>query len=214
MTGGARPGDKIGSASMEPVFAILTTAAGLFAGTNIDDMVVLAVLNVSRRADGRPKAWQIWIGQATGIAALVLVSLLAALGLRLIPAGWIWLLGLVPISLGVRKLIIAIRAHATGATVSAAVATGLPGVIGLTIANGGDNIAAYTPVFATRTPGAIALTIGVFAIGVPLWCLAGSWLVSHHRITGMIQRSGHWIVPAVFITIGMYVFYKAGVLGL
>ncbi len=199
---------------MEPIIATLATAAGLFAGTNIDDMVVLAVLNVSRSADGRPKAWQIWTGQASGIALLVLISLLAALGLRLLPEGWIWLLGLVPISFGVRKLIIAIRAHTTGTPVSAAVATGLPGVIGLTIANGGDNIAAYTPVFRTISPTATALTIAVFAAGVPLWCLVGSWLVGHHRITNIIRRWGHWIVPAVFIAIGLYVFHKTGVLGI
>jgi cadmium resistance protein CadD (predicted permease) len=198
---------------VEAIVATLATAAGLFAGTNVDDMVVLAVLNVSHRTDGRPKAWQIWTGQATGIAILVLISLLAALGLRVIPTGWIWLLGLIPLGLGVRKLVVAIRAHATGAPVSAAVATGLPGVIGLTVANGGDNIAAYTPVFATLTPGAVALTIGVFAIGVPLWCFIGSVLVSHYRITNAIRRFGHWIVPAVFIAIGLYVFHKAGVLG-
>ena len=44
---------------MEPIIATIATAAGLFAGTNIDDMVVLAVLNASRSADGRPKVWQI-----------------------------------------------------------------------------------------------------------------------------------------------------------
>ena len=142
------------------------------------------------------------------------VSLLAALGLRVIPSGWVWVLGLVPLGLGVRNLVVAIRARATGGPVSAAVATGLPGVIGLTIANGGDNVAAYTPVFATLDMGATMLTVATFAIGVPVWCLVGSWLVSHRRITATIERYGHWIVPAVFIVIGLYVFYKAGVLGL
>jgi cadmium resistance protein CadD (predicted permease) len=200
--------------AVDLIVATVASAAGLFAGTNIDDIVVLAALNVSRRAGGRPRAWQIWVGPATGIAVLVVVSLLAALGLRLIPEGWIWLLGLVPIGLGVWRLVIAVRAHAAGTPVSAAMAAGLPGVIGRTIANGGDNIAAYTPVFRTLSPAATAMTIAVFAVAVPVWCLAGSWLVSHQRITVTIQRWGHWIIPAVFITIGLYVFYKAGVLGL
>jgi cadmium resistance protein CadD (predicted permease) len=52
-------------------------------------------------------------------------------------------------------------------------------VAGLTIANGGDNLAAYTPVFATITAGAAAITIAVFAVGVAVWCLIGSWLVPH-----------------------------------
>jgi cadmium resistance protein CadD (predicted permease) len=116
---------------MAPLAGMLATAVGLFAGTNIDDMVVLAVLNVSSRADGRPKRWQIWAGQYVGLTALVVISLLAAFGLTLLPDRFIWLLGLAPLVLGIRKLILAIRAHQSGQENSPAVATGLPGVIGL-----------------------------------------------------------------------------------
>jgi cadmium resistance protein CadD (predicted permease) len=52
----------------------------------------------------------------------------------------------------------------------------------------------------------------VFALGVALWCAAGSWLVSHRKITQAIERWGHWSVPAVFILIGLYIFYQGGVL--
>lgn len=198
---------------MESIFVTVVTASGLFAGTNIDDMVVLAVLNASCRAGSRPAAWQIWAGQYAGIAALVVISLLAALGLKLVPERWLWILGLVPLGLGLRKLVTAIRAYRAGQRASPAVATGLTGVMGVTIANGGDNIAAYTPVFRTIGAGGIAVTIAVFIIGVALWCLAGSWLVSHHKITQVIERWGQWIVPAVFIVIGLYIFRKSGVLG-
>jgi cadmium resistance protein CadD (predicted permease) len=194
------------------VFATVAVAAGLFAGTNIDDLLVLAVLNASSRAEGRPKMWQIWTGQYAGVAALVVISMLAGLGFRLIPEGWIWLLGLIPMGLGLGKLVFAVRAHRSGERVSAAVATGLPGVMGVTIANGGDNIAAYIPVFRTISIGGFALTMAVFTVGVALWCLCGSWLVSHRAITKVIERWGHWIVPAVFILIGLYIFHKAGVL--
>lgn len=193
-------------------FATVALALGLFAGTNIDDMVVLAVLNASSRVGGRPKVWQIWAGQYAGVVVLVIISMLAALGFRLVPERWIWLLGLVPLGLGLRKLAMAIRARRSGERVSAAVATGLPGVVGLTIANGGDNIAAYTPVFRTISIGGLALMLAVFTICVALWCLCGSWLVSHRMIATVIERWGQWIIPAVYILIGLYIFHKAGVL--
>jgi cadmium resistance protein CadD (predicted permease) len=196
---------------MGDVAGTVVTAAGLFAGTNIDDMVVLAVLNASSRAAGRPKAWQVWAGQYTGVTVLVVVSLLAAQGLRLVPAGWVWLLGLVPFGLGVRKLILAVRGHLRGQRVSPAVASGLPGVIGVTIANGGDNIAAYTPVFRTLGGGQMWVMLTVFAVGVTVWCLTGTSLVSHKKVTGVIERWGHWIVPAVFMLIGLYVVHKGGI---
>ena len=198
---------------METILATAATAAALFAGTNLDDMVVLAALNASSRADGRPVPWQIWAGQYAGLAALVTISLLAAFGLKLVPESWLWTLGLIPLGLGLSKLLIAIRAHRAGHRASAAVATGLTGVIGITIANGGDNIAAYTPVFRAIGGSGIAVTLAVFIIGTALWCLAGFWLVSHHKITQMIERWGQWIIPAVFILIGLFIFRKEGILG-
>jgi len=197
---------------MDTLPATAAAAAGLFAGTNIDDMVVLAVLNASSRAGGQPKRWHIWAGQYAGITALVAVSLAAGRGLALIPHHWIWLLGLLPLGLGVGKLAVTIRAHRSGQQASVAVARGLPGVTGITIANGGDNLAAYTPVFATISTGASAITLAVFAAGIAVWCLAGSWLVSHHRITSGLRRWGHWIIPAVYILIGLYIFQETGAL--
>ena len=37
------------------IFALVSTAALLFAGTNVDDMIVLTVLSISSRAAGRPR---------------------------------------------------------------------------------------------------------------------------------------------------------------
>jgi cadmium resistance protein CadD (predicted permease) len=198
---------------VERLGATVTTASILFAGTNLDDMVVLAVLNASSRADGRPHAWHIWVGQYAGITVLVGASLLAAFGLTLLPDSRTWLLGFVPLALGAYKLVGAVRARRLGTRPSVAVASGLPGIVAVTVANGGDNIAAYTPLFRTSSVTDIAITVAVFAIGVAIWCAAGSWLVSHRRITDVITRWGHWIVPAVFIAIGGYIFYKGGVFG-
>lgn len=198
---------------MEQLVATIAAATALFVGTNLDDVVVVAVLNISSRAGGQPKAWQIWTGRYAGIAVLVGLSLLAARGLTLLPENHTWLLGLVPLGLGVYKLAVAVRARKAGPQTSSAVAAGLPGVTALTVANGADNIAAYTPVFRTRSDGDIAVTIGVFALGVAVWCTAGSWLASHREITQTIGRWGHWIVPSVFVGVGAYILYKAGILG-
>jgi cadmium resistance protein CadD (predicted permease) len=104
--------------------ATVATASALFVGTNLDDILVLAVLNVSSCADGRPTGWQIWTGQHIGIALLVGVSLLGALGLTLLPENRTWLLGSVPLGVGVYKLIAAARARTSGARDSHAVVTG------------------------------------------------------------------------------------------
>ena len=176
------------------------TAAALFAGTNVDDLIVLTVLFLSARATGRPRRWQIWLGQYAGIGVLVAASAGAALGLTLVPDRWVPLLGLVPIALGLRGLIGALR-RPPGED-SPPVAGNALAVAGVTIANGADNIAVYTPAFRTIGVAGTAVTVAVFAVLVAVWCLASSRLGAHRRVIALIERHGHWLVPLVFIAIG------------
>lgn len=190
---------------MASIWQTTVTAVGLFASTNIDDIVVLSVLSASRAAGGRPRRWQIWVGQYLGMATLVLVSVLASRGLTLIRSDWVSLLGLIPLSLGVYRLATAFRARRPGAPSSA---VGVAGVTALTIANGGDNVAAYTPIFGIQSSTEIWLTITVFAACVAVWCTLGAALVTHRRIVTAVQNWGHWIVPVVYIAIGIWVLHK------
>jgi cadmium resistance protein CadD (predicted permease) len=194
------------------IFAVVLTAAVLFAATNVDDIVILTMLSISSRATGQPRAWHIWAGQYAGLAVLVGASLAAAAGLALVPLHWLWLLGLVPLGLGLYKLAAAIRAHRSGQRASPAAVTGLAGVIGLTIANGGDNLSVYIPVFRTSSAAQIAVITAVFLVGVALYCLASIGFAGHRAVIQAVQRWGEWIVPLVFVLIGFYIFYKTGAL--
>ena len=194
---------------MDGIFATVGAAVAMFAGTNIDDLIVLTVLFLSARATGLPRPWQTWAGQYLGIATLVAASLLAALGLLIVPDQWAGLLGLVPLILGVRALITAIRSRGATDEMPPVVAKGLLSVAGITIANGADNIAVYTPVFRAIGPASTALTIAVFAVGVAVWCVAGSWLGSHPTVVRLVERYGRWLMPAVFITIGLVIIIES-----
>jgi cadmium resistance protein CadD (predicted permease) len=174
----------------------IVTAAGVFIGTNIDDLLVLTVLMLAHRAHGVPKVWQIWAGQYLGIGALVAVSVLAALGLTIVPDRWVGLLGVIPIALGIRALV---RKQDGGPRVATSALT----VAAVTIANGADNISVYTPLFRTIGAAPTAVAIAVFALLTAGWCLAATWLASHKPVVAAVERWGHWIVPAVFIIIGI-----------
>jgi cadmium resistance protein CadD (predicted permease) len=52
----------------------------------------------------------------------------------------------------------------------------------------------------------------VFAAGVAVWCLAASWLGSHRTVIAVVERHGHWIVPLVFMAIGVVIIVESGVL--
>ena len=228
---------------MSSLPASAATAVALFAATNVDDLVVLALLSAASRAAGRPRRWEIWSGQYLGFAVLVGVSLAAGRGLSLVPARWLWLLALIPLVIGVVTLATAIRAARRGEPPTPPLAAGQPsgagrsgtagpsgvgglpavpglsnvgwlswmaGIVGvgtLTVVDGADNLAAYTPVFATADADRIAVTLVVFAVGVAVWCAAGGLLTRHHRITDTLQRYGRWVLPVAFILIGLYTLH-------
>jgi cadmium resistance protein CadD (predicted permease) len=193
--------------------AQVATAVALFAGTNADDVVVLALLNASSRTGGRPRGWEIWAGQYLGFSLLTGLSVAAGRGLALVPERWLWLLALVPLGLGVYNLVVAIGSLRRGERPRSPSAGGPFGVAALTIANGADNLAAYTPFFATVGAARVTVTIAVFAVCVAVWCLAGALLTRRQRVTEAISRYGHWILPAAFILIGGYILYQVLHLG-
>jgi cadmium resistance protein CadD (predicted permease) len=188
--------------------AQIGTAAALFAGTNLDDVVVLALLSAASQANGRPRRWEIWAGQYAGFALLAGLSVAAGRGLSLVPGHWLWLLALIPLGMGVATLVAAIRSLRDGEQPQPPSAGGLLGVAALTIVNGADDLAAYTPFFAAAGTAQIAVTLVVFAACVALWCLAGGLLVRHERVTRVIGRYGHWILPAAFLLIGLYLLHE------
>jgi len=192
------------------VITTIAAAVAMFAGTNIDDIVVLTVLFVASASQGRPRVWQIVAGQYLGLITLVATSVVAALGLVIVPQEWVGLLGVLPLSLGFWTLIRWLRSdHEDEPPVAA---TGMAGVAAITIANGADNIAVYTPVFRTLGPPQTAVTIAVFLICVGIWCYAGRLLGTRRKVVDTLERVEHWLVPAVFIGLGLFILLESGVL--
>ena len=198
---------------MSWVVPAIVTAFAMFAATSIDDAVVLVVLNVASQAGGVPKRWQIWAGQYLGFSVIVLVAFLAALGLRVVPVEWVGLMGLIPLLLGIRGLLNLIRTRRDSDQVPPVMATGLFSVVAITVSNGGDNIALYTPVFRIIGVADAALTLAVFAVCTALWCLAGQLAVSHQRVVEVLQRSSRSLVPVVFVVLGFYIIGRSGLMG-
>ena len=90
------------------MLATIGSAIGLFAATNIDDIVVLTVLFLAS-SRGNPRPWQIIAGQYLGFITLVVISVIAALGLTIVPDEWVGFLGLIPLGIGVWTLIRGLR---------------------------------------------------------------------------------------------------------
>jgi cadmium resistance transport/sequestration family protein len=192
------------------MLTVVAAAIGLFAATNIDDIVVLTVLFVAS-ARGGIAGWKIVAGQYLGFVTLVVISVVAALGLTIIPDEWVGFIGVIPLGIGIFLLVRGLRRRDDDDDDSKIQAGGLFAVAGITIANGADNISLYTPVFRTMSPADTALTIGVFLVLVAAWCLVGRAVGTNRRVTELLERIEHWLVPAVFIGLGTYIILESGV---
>lgn len=184
----------------------VATVAALFAGTNIDDMVIISLLSASARAGRPPKHWQIWAGQYVGFGVLIGASLALGRGLALAPERFLWVLAVLPFGIGVYGLVNVIRSRRGGEEMKPPSPTrGMYGVAAITIIDGGDDIAAYTPFYATIHTDEIVVSIAVFAVIIAIWCLIGLRISRHKRVAEFIDDFGDWILPVTMVLLGLYV---------
>jgi len=197
---------------MESLVALIGLAIVVFASTNIDDAFVLAAFFADKNFSAR----DVVIGQCAGVSTLYAVSAIAALISLIIPPTYIGLLGLAPIVIGMRKLYNPWRSRKNEEERSSSTeAHGrMLAVAAVTMANGGDNIAVYTALFATRSVYEVPAIGIVFAIMTGLWCLAAHWLVNHRALGAPIRRDAHRVVPFVLIGLGILILVRAGTLQL
>ncbi len=175
--------------------SLLLTAAAAFAATNLDDILLLCLL-FGRTDTPKDKA-RIALGQCLGLAALTLLGWLGGRGLAALPEAVLRLLGLVPLALGLRMML---RRQEEA---SAALPLSALGVAGLALANGGDNLGVYAPLFAQLTLGESALTALVFGLMTLLWCFLGATLSGLPPVERFLRRWGRELAPVVLVLLGI-----------
>jgi cadmium resistance protein CadD (predicted permease) len=193
---------------MDTTAALLALAIGLFVTTNIDDIFVL----VGFCSDPKFKPRQIALGQLGGLAALYGASVVFALLALVVPPAWIGLLGVMPIAIGLKK-ILELR-HVDESEDDSPDAASHHGnvlaVAAVTIANGGDNLSIYTPIFATRSGADVAVIGLVFVAMTFVWVGAAFWLTHHPTLGAPIRRYGQRVVPFVLVALGAWILVEAG----
>jgi cadmium resistance protein CadD (predicted permease) len=185
----------------------IAAAVGFFATTNVEDFVSLTVLFLSWHTNGQPRPWHIVTGYYAGYLTLVATTVIAAAGLTLVPKGWVGLLGLVPLSLGIRKLLTARDGNPRKAP---AMAFGPLPAMAITLGNGADNLSLYPPVFRTMSRAEVSLTIAVFLAMAAVWCATAAAVGGHKTVVKAVERVGHLLTPVVYIAIGIWILIQSG----
>ena len=187
-------------------FSLALLSTGAFVSTNIDDLFLL----VGFFSDRSYSRVHIFGGQILGMAIIVAISLAAASAALAISPQRVGLLGVAPIVIGIGKLLRLGKAEDEGQPT----AVGVLQVATVTVVNGGDNIAAYTPIFATQGSRDIIATLVIFGVLTLVWCFAALGLVRHTALGKPLRRYGHVLLPFILIGLGGLILYRSGAVNL
>jgi cadmium resistance protein CadD (predicted permease) len=188
---------------------IFLTSLLAFVSTNIDDIFILTLFYGNRKySDGN-----ILAGQLIGIIFLISISLVGSLAGLFINKAYIGLLGLFPVYLGLKGIwdLLARKAEDTRTPdeQSGSRNSKMLAVAGVTIANGGDNIGIYIPLFATLMWLHKLIMIGIFLVMTFIWCLIAKYLTRHPYVFRQIDKYGHMVTPFVLVFLGIYILYES-----
>jgi cadmium resistance protein CadD (predicted permease) len=198
-------------------WGVIAEAAGLFAVTNLDDIVILSLF-FAQGAGKSGSASKVVAGQYLAFTAILAVAIGVTLGAGFLPKEALPYLGLLPIAIGLRDAwktwTIRTRGDDGGQQETGQDGPAVLKVATTTFANGGDNIGVYVPVFTNvGTSGTIVYCV-VFLVLVGVWCAAGRFAATRRVIARPLARWGHILLPVVLITIGLLILIEGGAFGL
>ena len=195
-----------------------------FAATNIDDIIILLLF--FSQIDKNFRCRHIFIGQYLGFTAIIILSLPGFFGGLVIQREWIGLLGLLPIVIGIKQLVNreeesgevqTVNTEQNNPTSSFLLSILHPNtykVAAVTVANGGDNISIYIPLFAGQNIVGLGIILAVFLSMVGVWCGIADLLNRQANISYILSRYGQAIVPFVLIGLGLFIMYERGTFNL
>lgn len=206
---------------MRELTAALITGITSFVATNLDDIVILTIFFSQINVNFRVR--HIVIGQYLGFLAIILASLPGFFGGLVLPETWIGLLGIVPIAIGLRQLFSSSNQDDTVQTVTfhlslksrrslfaSLLVPQTYHVAAVTIANGGDNIGIYVPLFASSSVTELIVILTVFLVLAAVWCVVAYYLARRPAIASLLSRYGEVIVPYVLIGLGLFILIENG----
>ncbi|WP_408936432.1 cadmium resistance transporter [Corynebacterium tuberculostearicum] len=191
-------------------------AIGLFAATNIDDIIVLSLF-FARGAGQRGTTARILAGQYLGFAGILVAAILVTTGAgAFLPPAAIPYFGLIPLGLGLWAAWEAWRGDGDDDDEAkvAGKKVGVGTVAGVTFANGGDNIGVYTPVFLSVEPLAVVAYCVIFLALVAALVALARFVATRPPIAEVLERFEHILFPIVLIGLGIVILVSGGAFGL
>lgn len=154
------------------------------------------------------------LGFGIGSLALLLISLATLTVAAWIPIRYLGLLGLIPITLGIYEIFRSCGKDASDDSTPQNIPQARGEVVLsaslLMVANGGDTIAVFAPLFAeTERIGVVVMTVGFILAALGLSFASGRICVLP-QLSEPLKKYGPRIAPIIMIGIGIYILLNTG----
>ncbi|NJL47562.1 MAG: transporter [Leptolyngbyaceae cyanobacterium SM2_5_2] len=213
---------------MDWIIPTIATGAVTAIATTFDDNIYLAMFFSKTNHTFRPR--HIVVGEILGFTGLVTISLLGFLAGLMIDHVWIGLLGFLPIAIGVNALLSRPSGHGDDAVdVSVANPTHphyrrvrqtslwhtlrdpqTYKVSAVTLANGGNNLAIYIPLFASTSLPRLSIILAVCYAAIGLWLTLSYSLIRQPQTAFIMARYVRRAFPFVLIWLGASILIDSG----
>lgn len=186
---------------MSDIIAVAGLTAAAFAATNLDNLLLLVALFGDRSFRSR----DILLGYGSAAVLVAAVAYIMAKGVELAPAGYLGLLGLVPLAMGLARLRDLFRTDFAPVDRPSRLGAGVLPVALLMLAQSTDSFGVYISVFADTQALLEIPVLLTLMFCVVTWCAVARWLARASGIAVPLQRLSRFVVPVLLIVIGLYI---------
>jgi len=201
---------------MEIIY-IIGVVFAVYLSTNVDNLLCL----IGFFSNQTIKTRHVFAGWFVGSSIIIIISfIIAYVGTNLLSKNYIGILGIFPLILGLKGIYGLYKSYKNHQLISSSnetihisphskshILTGAA----VTLANGGDNISAYAPLFLlARNPQSILVAVSTFLIMTAFFSLFGYVLVRRNKYLGQtICHYGTIVLPFVLIFLGVSILYQS-----
>jgi cadmium resistance protein CadD (predicted permease) len=176
------------------------------------DLFILVTFFAEATTSANLSPLKITIGQYLGFTIIVIISIIGfsvSLTLSSKPIGF---LGLLPILLGVWKLLEVIFPTKEEEKAAKAKIAGMKSIFKvsvITLINGGDIIGIYLPLFSQSRGAEIVIYVVIYYILLGVWCFAAWLLMRQKRVLRLVEKYMNWVIPFFYMGLGIYITVKS-----
>lgn len=190
---------------MTETLIIIAVTAGAFIATNLDNLVLLVALYSRFKQHSGLVAF----GYITGMIIIGAISVAVGEVGDYIPVTYLGYLGVIPIMLGITALIHVARGTQSGASSSIATSTSSRAIfvtVVLTqLSNSADSIITFSALLADSLDATDYLIAPTFLAMSGIFAWLAYYSQSHHIISMVLNRYGHYLTPFILIMVGFYI---------